>query len=137
MVISATVHEALIQTMSNGKRMSFIQKVCFRSSEKMNSRPVPSSRTGRPDNPWKRFSGVSATSTVKDTPLMETVGMVLTGVVPVGNDEGVGGVVGGTFVGTWVGVFAGVGLTVGSGGITVVTGVVVGALVGVAVAVGG
>jgi len=68
---------------------------------------------------------------------METVGMVLAGVVPVGNDEGVAGVVGGTFVGTWVGVFAGVGLTVGSGGITVVTGVGVGALVGVAVAVGG
>ena len=68
---------------------------------------------------------------------METVGMVLAGVVPVGNDEGVAGVVGGTFVGTWVGVFAGVGLTVGSGGITAVTGVGVGALVGAAVAVGG
>ena len=68
---------------------------------------------------------------------MVTVGIVLAGVVPVGNDEGVGGVVGGTFVGTWVGVFAGVGLTVGSGGITADTGVAVGALVSVAVAVGG
>ncbi len=131
-VISATAHEALIQTMSNGKRMSFIQKVCFRSSWKMNSMPVPSSRTGRPDNPWKRFSGVSATSTVKDTPPMVTGGTVLAGV-----DEGVPGVVGGTFVGTSVGVFAGVGLTVGSGGITADTGVAVGALVGVAVVVGG
>ena len=59
---------------------------------------------------------------------MVTVGILLAGVVSVGNDEGVAGVVGGTFVGTWVGVFAGVGLTVGSGGITVVTGVGVGAL---------
>ena len=67
---------------------------------------------------------------------MVTVGIVLAGVVPVGNDEGVAGVVGGTFAGTSVGVFAGVGLTVGSGGITADTGVAVGALVGVAVAVG-
>jgi hypothetical protein len=74
---------------------------------------------------------VSATSTVKDTPPMVTVGIVLAGVVPVGNDEGVGGGVGGTFVGTWVG------LTVGSGGITLDTGAAVGALVGVAVAVAG
>lgn len=103
MVISATVHEALIQTMSNGKRMSFIQKVCFRSSEKMNSRPVPSSRTGRPDNPWKRFSGVSATSTVKDTPPMVTVGsggITLDTGVAVGALVGVAVAVGGWLWGT-------------------------------------
>ena len=131
-VISATAHEALIQTMSNGKRMSFIQKVCFRSSWKMNSMPVPSSRTGRPDYPWKRFSGVSATSTVKATPLMVTVGMV-----PAGVEEGVPGVLAGTLVGTSVGVFAGVGMTVSFGGTMADRGVAVGAPVSAAVAVGG
>ena len=68
---------------------------------------------------------------------MVTVGMVLTGVVLVGNGEGFAGVAAGGIVGTSVGVFDWVGMTVNSVGSTVDTAVAVGASVGGTVAVGG
>ena len=98
--MSTTVQPALIQTMSNGKCMFFIQKLKPRSTSKMNSIPVPGASAGRSDSPCCRSADVSANSTGNTTPSSDTAGTGASAVAGmVGDRTSVASASGGDIVG--------------------------------------